>query len=80
MRYDHSSKPSWDGRPHGVVRPGVVFTDGQRVVCEYPHQTSGGEQMDFVEVMELHDALIQHHRVYWGWRGVGLLTNNHYYR
>jgi hypothetical protein len=23
--------------------------------------------MDIVEVMEVRDGLIQHHRVYWGW-------------
>jgi hypothetical protein len=36
--------------------------------------------MDFVEVMELNDeSLIQHHRVYWGWRGLDLLERNEYH-
>ena len=29
--------------------------------------------MDIVEVMEVRDGLIRHHRVYWGWFGFGLL-------
>ncbi len=28
--------------------------------------------MDVVEVMEIRDGLIQHHRVYWGWYSVRL--------
>jgi hypothetical protein len=28
--------------------------------------------MDIVEVMEVRDGLIQHHRVYWGWSSVKL--------
>src|SRR5436190_216425 len=38
------------------------FTDGKTLMWEYPHATSEGEQMDFVEVMELRDGFIQHHR------------------
>ncbi len=30
-------------------------------------------QMDIVEVMEIRDGLIQHHRVYWGWFSVNML-------
>src|SRR5262249_52331690 len=44
------------------------FTDGRRATWEYPRRTPDGEQMDFVEVMEIEDGLIQAHRVYWGWR------------
>jgi hypothetical protein len=40
------------------------FTDGRRVMWEYPRQTPDGEQMDFVEVMEVENGLIQAHRVY----------------
>jgi hypothetical protein len=40
---------------------------------EYPRATPDGEQMDFVEVMELKRGLIQHHRVYWGWFGLSIL-------
>jgi hypothetical protein len=39
-----------------------------------------GEQMDFFEVMEIEDALIRAHRVYWGWRGVQILANDEYHR
>ena len=34
--------------------------------------------MDIVEVMEIDDGLIRHHRVYWGWYSVQLLkTGQH---
>jgi hypothetical protein len=45
-------------------------TDGTTLILEYPRSTSDGEQMDFVEVMEVADGLIRAHRVYWGWRGL----------
>lgn len=56
------------------------FTDGRRATWEYPRATPRGEQMDFVEVMEIEDGLIQAHRVYWGWRGVEVLMNDEYHR
>ena len=59
---------------------GVFFTDGRRVIWEYPRDCPGGEQMDFVEVMEIEDGLIRKHRVYWGWRGVDLIAKDQYYR
>jgi len=50
------------------------LTDGTRVTWEYPRQTVDDEpQMDIVEVMEIRDGLIQHHRVYWGWFSVNML-------
>ena len=49
-----------------------LLTDGERVTWEYPRMTDDGEQMDIVEVMEVRDGLIQHHRVYWGWNSVRL--------
>lgn len=52
------------------------FTDGTNIIWEYPRQSPQGEQMDFVEVMELKNSKIQHHRVYWGWRGVKVLEDN----
>ncbi|MGH7838093.1 MAG: nuclear transport factor 2 family protein [Candidatus Binataceae bacterium] len=52
------------------------FTDGTKLMWEYPRVTPDGEQMDFVEVMELKDGLIHHHRVYWGWRGLKTLEQN----
>jgi ketosteroid isomerase-like protein len=50
------------------------FTDGTKLMWEYPRATPDGEQMDLVEVMELKEGLIQHHRVYWGWFGLSVLT------
>src|SRR5919112_1006416 len=49
------------------------FTDGRTLMWEYPRATPDGDQMDFVEVMEIDDGLIRHHRVYWGWYGLRLL-------
>lgn len=48
------------------------FTDGRTLIWEYPRQTPAGTQMEFVEVMEMEDGLIRHHRVYWGWFGLRL--------
>lgn len=47
---------------------------------EYPRESPDGEQMDFVEVMEIEDGLIQAHRVYWGWKGVDVLFQDQYHR
>jgi len=56
------------------------LTDGRTLMWEYPRETPSGDQMDFVEVMEINDAgLIQKHRVYWGWRGVEVLQKNAYH-
>ena len=41
---------------------------------EYPRQAPDGDQMDIVEVMDIHDGLIQHHRVYWGWYSVRMIS------
>ena len=54
------------------------FTDGRKVMWEYPEQTPKGQQMDFVEVMEIENGLIQKHRVYWGWVGFNVLKNDQY--
>lgn len=59
---------------------GVCFTDGKRAIWEYPRDAPTGEQMDFVEVMEIEEGLIRRHRVYWGWRGVDLIMKDQYYR
>jgi ketosteroid isomerase-like protein len=56
------------------------FTDGQRLVWEYPRVTPNGEQMDLVEVMDIRGGLIDHHRVYWGWLGLRLLERDGYRR
>jgi hypothetical protein len=41
------------------------MTDGSRLTWEYPRESPEGDQMDIVEVMEIRDGLIAHHRVYW---------------
>ncbi|WP_433715192.1 nuclear transport factor 2 family protein [Nocardia sp. CA-084685] len=57
------------------------LTDGARtMIFEYPRQTPTGEQMDFVEVMEIADGLIQRHCVYWGWRGVQVIRDDAYHK
>lgn len=44
-------------------RPGYL-TNGSLLMWEYPRETPDGEQMDFIEVMEIQNGLIQKHRVY----------------
>ncbi|HYT18953.1 MAG TPA: nuclear transport factor 2 family protein [Candidatus Polarisedimenticolia bacterium] len=56
------------------------LTDGRTAMWEYPRAAPNGEQMDFVEVMEIEDGLIQHHRVYWGWFGHRVLEKDQYRR
>lgn len=57
------------------------FTDGKTLIWEYPRETPDGEQMDFVEVMDLNEnGLIKHHRVYWGWKGFSVLKNDEYHQ
>jgi hypothetical protein len=56
------------------------FTDGRKLMWEYPREKPDGEQMDFVEVMELADGSIRRHCVYWGWFGVKLLEQDRYHR
>jgi hypothetical protein len=57
------------------------FTDGRKLIWEYPRATPNGEQMDFVESMEINDdGLIQRHCVYWGWYGVGVLQRDAYHQ
>lgn len=53
-------------------RTGLFFSNGRQLTWEYPRATPEGDQVDLVEVMDLRDGLIAHHRVYWGW--VGFLT------
>lgn len=56
------------------------LTDGTRLTWEYPRVSPDGEQMDIVEVMEIADGLIAHHRVYWGWLGVGMIVSGQHPR
>ncbi|MDN7876723.1 nuclear transport factor 2 family protein [Burkholderia aenigmatica] len=48
-------------------RTGLFFSNGRQLTWEYPRATPEGDQVDLVEVMDLRDGLIAHHRVYWGW-------------
>lgn len=59
-------------RPNDLVRwyrTDRYLTDGQMLVWEYPREAPGGDQIDICEVMEVRNGLIQHHRIYWGWKG-----------
>lgn len=56
------------------------FTDGKMLIWEYPRLTPTGEQMDFIEIMELENALIKYHRVYWGWYGFNIIQTDAYRR
>lgn len=52
---------------------------GNLIMWEYPRESPKGEQMDFVEVMEINsEGLIQFHRVYWGWRGIQVMKADAY--
>jgi len=55
-------------------RSDIFFSDGRRLIWEYPRQTPDGDQVDLVEVMDIAGGLIVHHRVYWGWVGFQTLV------
>jgi hypothetical protein len=55
-------------------RTGTFFANGRQLVWEYPRDTPQGDQVDLVEVMDIEDGLIRHHRVYWGWLGFKTLA------
>ena len=64
-------------RPNERVRwwrTGQWASLGPLLIWEYPRATPHGEQVVLVEVMEIADGLIRHHRIYWGWFGTRLLT------
>lgn len=52
-----------------VYRTGTFYSNGRQLTWEYPRATPQGDQIDLVEVMDIADGLITHHRVYWGWVG-----------
>lgn len=65
------------GRPSEIVRfhrSGEFFFARGTLVWEYPRATPTGDQLDLVEVMDLQGRHIRCHRIYWGWRGIPLLT------
>ena len=55
-------------------RTGIFFSNGRQLTWEYPRETPQGDQVDLVEVMDVADGLISHHRVYWGWVGFQTLV------
>jgi steroid Delta-isomerase len=55
-------------------RTGTFFANGRQLVWEYPRETPQGDQVDLVEVMDIANGLIAHHRVYWGWVGFKALA------
>ena len=66
-------------RPNALVRwyrTGSYFTDRRTLIWEYPRETPDGDQVDILEVMEIADGEIQHHRIYWGWFGTRLLVHS----
>lgn len=67
-------------RPNELVRwhrSDTWLTDGGRLlVWEYPRAAPDGDQVEIVEIMEIEDGLIRHHRIYWGWFGTSLLIGS----
>ncbi|MDZ7931382.1 MAG: hypothetical protein U5N21_15540 [Rhodococcus sp. (in: high G+C Gram-positive bacteria)] len=62
-RSDENTSPS----PHSTD----IFTfDGHRLVWEHPRQTTNGDKLDLVEIVELDGPLISRHRIYWDWHGI----------
>jgi steroid delta-isomerase len=55
-------------------RSGTFFSNGRQLIWEYPRDTPQGDQIDLVEVMDIADGLITHHKVYWGWVGFKTLV------
>jgi ketosteroid isomerase-like protein len=54
------------------------LSDGTTLTWQYTRQSPDGDQMDIIEVMDIRDGLIRHHRVYWGWYSVRLIkTGQH---
>ena len=55
-------------------RTGTWFSAGDTLIWEYPRHTPNAEQIDILEVMDIRGGLIQHHRVYWGWKACSLIA------
>ncbi|MGL4287996.1 MAG: nuclear transport factor 2 family protein [Phreatobacter sp.] len=63
--------------PGGLARwyrTGTFFSNGRQLIWEYPREAPDGDQIDLIEVMDIADGLIVHHRVYWGWVGFKTLV------
>jgi len=56
-------------------RTGTFFSNGRQLTWEYPRATPHGDQVDLIEMMDIANGLIAHHRVYWGWFGFKLLSS-----
>lgn len=64
-------------RPNPLVRwhrTDAWFSLGDTLIWEYPRQTPDGDQVDILEVMNIRDREIRHHRIYWGWKGCMLIA------
>jgi SnoaL-like domain len=57
----------------GHYRSGF-FTDGHKLIWEYPRETPDGDQMDFAESMEIENGLIRR------WFGVKVIEEDRYHR
>jgi ketosteroid isomerase-like protein len=55
-------------------RTGTYFSNGRQLTWEYPRATPQGDQLDLVEMMDVANGCIAHHRVYWGWVGFKTLA------
>ncbi|HWD97916.1 MAG TPA: hypothetical protein VG345_02725 [Bryobacteraceae bacterium] len=75
-----TAAPDNSGTARSAAFGGDHLRASSKVIWEYPHETPNGEQMDFVEVMEIENGLIHKHRVYWGWFGFNVLKNDRYRR
>jgi steroid Delta-isomerase len=65
------------GRPIDLVRwhrSETFFGERETLIWEYPRVTPDGDQVEIVEVMEVTERLIRHHRIYWGWKGCLLIA------
>ena len=64
-------------RPIDLVRwyrSATYFSAGGTLIWAYPRVTPEGDQVEIVEVMEIANRLIRHHRIYWGWKGCLLIA------
>ncbi len=55
-------------------RTSIFFSNGRQLTWEYPRETPHGDQVDLIEMMDIENGLISHHRVYSGWVGFKALV------
>ncbi|WP_227429348.1 nuclear transport factor 2 family protein [Psychrobacter sp. I-STPA6b] len=66
-------------RPNELVkwyRTDNYLVNGNTLVWEYPRETPTGNQIDILELMDIENDKIQHHRIYWGWFGTQMLIKS----